>query len=46
MNREQERVRSLAAQVREIAELDIQKKNIELWKGINDFHMLRQQEKG
>ena len=41
MDKELERVRELARQVREIAELDIQKKNIKLWKGVNDFKMIR-----
>lgn len=41
MNKELERVRSLARQVREIADLDIQKTNIQLWKGINDSKMIR-----
>lgn len=41
MNTELERVRSLARQVKEIAELDIQQENIKLWKGVNDGKMIR-----
>ncbi|MGE4354411.1 MAG: hypothetical protein AB7D36_10035 [Oscillospiraceae bacterium] len=41
MNTDLERVRALARQVREIADLDIQKENIKLWKGINDCKMIR-----
>lgn len=41
MNKDLERVRSLAREVREIAELDIQQKNIALWKGVNDSKMIR-----
>ena len=40
-NKEIQRVRTLAEKVREIAELDIQQKNIQLWKGINDSKMIR-----
>ncbi|MGI6028289.1 MAG: hypothetical protein ACOX81_02620 [Candidatus Heteroscillospira sp.] len=41
MNKDLERVRALAREVREIADLDIQKKNISLWKGVNDRKMIR-----
>ena len=40
-NKEIERVRSLAREVREIAELPVQQENIRLWKGINDKKMIR-----
>lgn len=36
-----QRLRELAEQVREIAELPVQKENIKLWKAVNDLHMVR-----
>ncbi len=41
MNKELQRVRSLARQVKEISQLDVQRENIRLWKGINDCKMIR-----
>ncbi|MCQ4671698.1 hypothetical protein NE689_10250 [Lactonifactor longoviformis] len=40
-DREKERLRSLGKQIREIAELDIQKENKKLWTAVNDGQMIR-----
>ncbi len=40
MNKELQRVRSLARQVKEISQLDVQRENIRLWKGRNDCEMI------
>lgn len=41
MNTDLNRVRALAREVKEIAQLDVQQTNIGLWRGINDFKMIR-----
>lgn len=40
-NKDFERLRGLAAKVREIAELPVQKENRKLWTAVNDLHMIR-----
>ena len=41
MQKEIVRLRELAKQIREIAELPIQENNRRLWTAVNDLHMIR-----